>query len=209
MRQWLKDHGLSLAFASLFVVALLGQSVAGHSSYNSTRSLYGLPAVGYLEYLQTGNFLDGIFTNWQAAILQLGTLIVLGRKLREKGAAHSLKPQAEERQKKDEDGKDRPWAYRNSLSLAFTALFGILFIAHLIFGAKELNERLALIHQPPIAAGQYIVSNAFWFANCQTWEAEFAAIAIYVVLSVFLRQQGSPESKPVDSRDDQTGETNH
>ncbi len=209
MQRWLEDHSLSLFFAALFLAALVGQSIAGHSSYNSTRALYGLAAVDYLAYLRTGNFLDGIFTNWQAALLQLGCLIVFGREFREKGAAHSLKPKEDAHRHEKQDGKDRPWIYRNSLSLAFAALFVFSFFAHLIFGTKEYNERLALIHKSPIGTGAYSVSSGFWFSNGQTWEAEFAAIAIYVVLSVFLRQQGSPESKPVDSSDRETGETNH
>lgn len=209
MRQWLGDHSLSLSFAALFVAGLVGQSIAGHSSYNSTRAMYGFPPVDYFAYLSTGNFLDGIFTNWQAALLQLGCLIVFGRRLREKGAAHSLKPKEDEHGTKKEEGDDRPWIYRNSLSLAFVALFGLTFMAHLFFGAREYSERLALIHRPPMGAGEYSVSSNFWFSNGQTWEAEFAAIAVYVILSVFLRQQGSPESKPVDSSNEETGETNH
>lgn len=209
MPKWLADHSLSLSFAVLFIVALAGQSVAGHSSYNSTRAMYGLPKVEYRAYLKTGDFLDGVFTNWQAALLQLGCLIVFGRKFREKGAAHSLKPKERESGKERQEGKERPWIYRNSLSLAFALLFGLSFVAHLFFGAKGYNERLALIHKPPISTGLYSVNSAFWFSNCQTWEAEFVAIAIYVILSVYLRQQGSPESKPVDSNDQETGETNH
>jgi hypothetical protein len=209
MPRWLADHSLSLSFALLFVAALVGQSISGHSSFNSTRAMYGFPAVSFLAYLRTGNFLDGIFTNWQAALLQLGCLIVFGRKFREKGAAHSLKSKEDERGKKKQDGNDRPWIYRNSLSLAFIALFVLSFVAHLFFGARGYNEQLALIHKAPIGAGEYSVSSAFWFSNGQTWEAEFAAIAIYVILSVFLRQQGSPESKPVDSSNNETGETNH
>ena len=207
MPKWLEDHSLSLSFALLFVVSVIGQSITGQASYNSTLAMYGVPAVSYTAYLHTGDFLDGIFTNWQAALLQLGCLIVFGRKFREKGAAHSLKPKEEERGSKE--GNDRPWIYRNSLSLAFAVLFALSFMAHLHFGSMQYNERLALIHQPPVGAGAYGVSSTFWFSNCQTWEAEFAAIAIYVILSVYLRQQGSPESKPVDSSNKQTGETNH
>jgi hypothetical protein len=209
MPRWLKDHSLSLSFVALSVAALVGQSIAGHSSYNSTRAMYGFPAVDYIAYLRTGNFLDGVFVNWQAAILQLTCLIVFGSKFREKGSAHSLKPKEDEVKSRRQKGKDRPWIYRNSLSIAFIALFVLSFIAHMFFGATDYNERLALIHKAPIGTAEYSVSSSFWFSNGQTWEAEFAAIAIYLVLSVFLRQQGSSESKPVDSSDSETGETNH
>jgi hypothetical protein len=211
MSRWFEDHSLSLSFAALFIATIAGQSIAGHGSYNSTRDLYGLGAVDYVAYLRTGNFLDGIFANWQAALLQLGCLIVFGKELREKGAAHSRKPKEEEGNKtgSKEEGKDRPWIYRNSLSLAFAVLFGMSFTAHLCFGTMKYNERLQMMHRPSISQGSYSVTSAFWFSNLQTWEAEFAAIAIYVVLSIFLREQGSPESKPVNSSKKETGETNH
>jgi hypothetical protein len=89
---WLENHDLSLSFALLFVLALVGQSIAGHISYNSDQASYGLTPISYKSYLGTGNFLDGVFSNWQAALLQLGCLILIGSKLREKGAAHSLRP---------------------------------------------------------------------------------------------------------------------
>lgn len=206
--KWLQDHSLSLSFAVLFVGALIGQSFAGHLSYNSELSMHGLPGLGYFDYLGTGNFLDGIFTNWQAALLQLGCLIVFGEKLREKGAAHSQKPKGQPHKQDQQKGKERPWVYRHSLSLAFGALFTLSFLAHLFFGVMDYNAKLGMIHRPPITTVQYATSSAFWFSNTDTWEAEFAVIAIYVVLSIFLRQQDSPESKPVDSRNSDTGETN-
>lgn len=171
--------------------------------------MHGLPAIGYARYLVTGNFLDGAFVNWQAALLQLGCLIVFAAKFREKGAAHSLSPRSRALRKRHEEGKGRPWVYRHSLSLAFAALFALSFIAHLFFGVMDLNEKLKMSHQPPVTTIDYGLSPAFWFSNTQTWEAEFAALVIYILLSVFLRQQGSPESKPVDSSNSVTGKTNH
>lgn len=208
MPQWLKDHGLSSSFAALFLAAVAGQSLAGYYSYNSTLALHSLPRIGYGAYLSTGNFLDGMFTNWQAALLQLGCLIVFGEKFREKGAAHSRKPDSHRDEKARKEDEKRPWIYRNSLSIAFVSLFALTFIAHLFFGTWDYNDKLRMIHKPPISTPQYGVSSAFWFSNTQTWEAEFAAIAIYVILSIFLRQQDSPESKPVESSNKDTGEAN-
>ena len=209
MPKWLQDHDLSFAFAALFALALAGQSVAGHVSYNSDLALYNLPPISYGKYLETGNFLDGVFSNWQAALLQLGCLVLFGGKLREKGAAHSLRPVTESAQPESRDGKGRTWLYCYSLSLAFGMLFAASFVAHMIFGAMVENSNLARVHRPPISTISYAQGAAFWFSNAQTWEAEFAAIAIYVLLSVFLRQKGSPESKPVDSSNEETGVTNH
>ena len=130
LRRLFAEHGLSLSFASLFAMCLAAQSICGYRSYNSRLAMHGLPSIGYLRYLGTGNFLDGVFTNWQAAILQFGCLIVFAAKFREKGAAHSLSPtraRASRELREDESGS---WIYRHSLSLAFAALFLLSFVAH-------------------------------------------------------------------------------
>ncbi|HEU5352587.1 MAG TPA: DUF6766 family protein [Terracidiphilus sp.] len=209
MPRWLTEHGLSLSFASLFMASLAGQSIAGHISYNSELAMHGFAGLSYLHYLRTGNFLDGIFTNWQAALLQLGCLVLFGVKLRERGAAHSLTIRSLPRKRSHQKGPRRSWVYRNSLTLAFAALFVVSFAAHLAFGAMDYSARMQMIHRPSISTFSYGLSSGFWFSNMQTWEAEFAAIAIYVVFSIYLRQQGSPESKPVESSNAVTGKTNH
>lgn len=208
MPRWLTEHGLSLSFTSLFIAFLAGQSIAGHVSYNSELAMHGFRAISYLRYLSTGNFLDGIFTNWQAALLQLGCLVLFGVKLRERGAAHSLTARSLSHKRPKQKGRRRSWIYRNSLTLAFATLFVLSFIAHLFFGAMDYNARMQMIHRPSISTAGYGFSSGFWFSNMQTWEAEFAAIAIYVIFSVFLRQEGSPESKPVESSNEVTGKTN-
>jgi hypothetical protein len=204
--RWLTDHSLSLTFALLFAGCLAGQSVSGHLSYNSVLAMHGRPMIGYLTYLTTGNFLDGAFVNWQAALLQLACLIVFAAKLHERGAAHALSPGAHRKHK--EQNTSRPWIYRHSFSLAFAALFTLSFVAHLFFGAMDHNAGLEMIHRPPLTIIDYGLSSTFWFSNTQTWEAEFAALAIYIVLSIFLRQQDSPESKTMESSNRVTGNTN-
>lgn len=190
MTRWLADHSLSLSFASLFFVSLVGQSITGHISYNSDLSMHGFPTIGYIRYLRTGNFLDGIMTNWQAAILQLDCLILFSTKFRERGAAHSLAPAIPFRKRQRQDGRRHSWFYRHSLSIAFSTLFFLSFMAHLFFGTMQFNSNLRMIHKPPVSTFDYGCGSAFWVSNAQTWEAEFAAIAIYVIFSIFLRQQG-------------------
>jgi Domain of unknown function (DUF6766) len=209
MRRWVGEHSLSLSFILLFAVTLIGQSIAGHISYNSDLAMHGLAGISFASYLGTGNFLDGIFTNWQAALLQLGCLVVFAAKFREKGAAHSLTTRINPHKRLKRSGKKRSWVYRHSLSLAFAVLFALSFIAHLFFGTLDYDAKLRMIGKATVTVAVYGTSSAFWFSNMQTWEAEFSAIAIYVVLSIFLRQEGSPESKPVDSSNDVTGKTNH
>lgn len=214
--KFVTDHGLLLSFLGLFVVFLFGQVVAGQMAYSHSLVEHGLGAVGYWQYVRTGNFLEGIFANWQAALLQLGALIVFAVFLRTRGAAHSLRTEKSNRQRRAEErrkDKSRPkrarsWIYRNSLSLAFLVLFLVCFVLHLLSATAAYNEQRSLTRRAPVAVGAYFLSSRFWFETMQTWEAEFMAIGLYVGLSIFLRQEGSPESKPVESRNDTTGETN-
>jgi hypothetical protein len=198
------DNGLSLALFALFAASIAGQAATGFRAYNAAQDAAKLAKVGFAAYLGTGNFLDGVFSNWQAAVLQLAVLITFGAVLRQKGATHSKQPGDD----RDEGDGGHGWVYAHSLSLAFTAMFVVTFGLHLIFGQWKNNEDLALQHLPAIDLGTYWSSAGFWFSCFECWEAEFALIGIYVVFSIFLRQQASPESKPVTASDDQTGGAN-
>ena len=204
VERFFNDNGLSLALFTLFVVCLAGQAATGFHAYNGSQTSAHLAPVSFQAYLGTGNFLDGIFSNWQAAVLQLAVLISFGAVLRQKGATHSRQPGDDS----DPGRGDHGWLYAHSLSLAFAGLFVVTFVAHFIFGAMKYNEDLALQHLPAVALGAYGASAAFWFSALQCWEAEFVAIGMYVFFSIFLRQEASPESKPVNASDDQTGGPN-
>lgn len=228
-KKFLADNGLLLIFSFLFLAFLIGQIFSGAALYNGTRAAHGLPPIGHWQYLTTGNFLQGTFSNWQAAIFQLGSLIIFGIFLRERGAAHSMKPgsagakrgghrhpvrafsrfsKTSSRDEEAPSGAVASWFYRNSLSIAFVSLFAVCFVLHLFSGAASYNEQLALFHRAPLTVAEFLVSSKFWFSTFQTWEAEYMAIAVYIFLTIFLRQEGSPESKPVGSSDKDTGDTN-
>ncbi len=204
---------MSIALFSLFLIFIVGQSVTGWSAYNQALGEAHYNPIAYLGYLATGQFLDGVFSNWQAAILQLTVLIAFGSLLRQKGAVHSRQP--------DEEGtpasprtlewkftprsSPRQWLYANSLSIVFATTFIICFVAHAVFASWKHNEDQRLRHLPPSGLASYVHSADFWFSVFQTWEAEFFAIGFYIVLSIFLRQDGSSESKPVGASNQQTG----
>ncbi len=207
-QKWLYNNSLSLIFFVLFVGAILVDSVAGLSDYNQTLTSHGRPAIGYFAYLGTGNFLAGLFSNWQAAVLQLGCLIVFAAIFHQKGASHSLRLRHDPSLDRRQGAGQASWLYRNSLSLAFALLFALAFLGHLVFGTKAYNETLALSDQSPVSVASYAWSASFWSKTAQTWQAEFVVMGLFLVLSIYLRQQGSAESKPVLSRDDETGETN-
>ena len=209
------NNGLSVAFFTLGLLCIVGQALTGFSAYNSSLSESHLPTVPFAAYLGTGTFLDGVFSNWQAAVLQLGTLITLGSFLRQRGAAHSLKPKEEGGHKGDQpsDSKTatpsaRGWLHDHSLSFAFSFLFLIFLGLHAFAGARKNNEDEVLRHHAPIAFTQYLHSASFFVSLGQTWEAEFFVMGLYLLLSIFLRQRGSSESKSSNSGNQETGEVN-
>ena len=198
---------------------MAAQAATGFIAYRQSLADAGLPMIGFGAFLGTGSarsWIDGVFSNWQAALLQLAVLITFASVLRQKGAAHSLAYEgtplggnptspAQSAPKASRAG----WVYAHSLSLAFFALFALMFVLHAVFGLLSHNEQQALRHLPGSTLGAYVASAEFWATVFSTWEAEFAAIAIFVVATIFLRQDGSAESKPVDAPNDETGETNH
>jgi hypothetical protein len=212
VKKFVKDNGLLLTFAGLFLLCLAGQVLSGKALYDGTQAAHGLPQVGYGKYVRTGDFLQGIFSNWQAAVLQLGSLILFGVVLHQKGTPHAKKEGNQgqavgEGSSPKADPRDS-WLKRNSLSLAFGVMFVLAFVGHWLSGAASYNSELALLHEPQMSRVAFLGSAKFWFSTMQTWEAEYAAIAIYVFLSIFLRQEGSPESKPTDATNDDTGDPN-
>ena len=60
--------------------------------------------------------------------------------------------------------------------------------------------------EAPIGALDYVSTSRFWFESMQNWQSEMLSIFAVVGLSIFLREKGSPQSKPVDAPHRQTGE---
>lgn len=202
----IRDNSLSIVLFALFVVCVGGAVWAGWLQQNETLVAHHRGGVGLASYLGSGAFLEGLAVNWQAAILQLASLIVFSSFLYQRGSPHSRKP--DRRPKRRRFGFVGGWVRRNSLFLAFLALFLVTFAMHAAAGVYADNSRRALDGEPPVSIGDYLVSSRFWWENFQTWQAEYLVIALYLVLSVFLRQQGSAESKPADAPDGETGEHN-
>ena len=203
---------MSIALVGLFIGCVLGQALSGWAAYDASLRTAKLPVINLLDYLGTGNFLDGMLSNWQAAVLQLAVLISFGSVLRQRGAVHSRKTNARDHRtlkwKLGSRSSIGEWLYANSLSLAFFGMFIITFALHATFGDWKYNEDQALQHLSATPLLHYVSSSSFWFSVFQCWEAEFLAIAVYIILSIFLRQENSSESKPVGASDKQTGGAN-
>lgn len=204
-----KDNSLSIVLFALFAICISAQTFAGWRLQNETLAAHGQAPVGYWHNLSTGTFLEGLATNWQAAFLQLASLIVFSGFLYQRGAPHSRNPlQAKDKKKLREEASRFNWLYRNSFFLEFVALFVLSLALDVVAGDKAYNETRALAAQPPISIAAFLLSAKFWSSTLQTWQAEYLAIAVFVVLSIFLRQQESAESKPLESSNETTGEVN-
>jgi hypothetical protein len=197
---------LSFVLFALFFLCIGGAIWAGWLQQNETLTAHHRGGIGLSAYLGSGSFIEGLAVNWQAAILQLASLIVFSSFLYQRGSPHSRKPERGRRRRRF--GPVSGWVRRNSLFLAFLVLFLSTFAAHAVAGVFADNSRRALGGEPPVSIGDYVVSARFWWENFQTWQAEYLVIALYLVFSVFLRQEGSAESKPADAPDSETGEHN-
>ena len=197
VKRAIRDNSMSIVLLNLFLICLIGQGLSGWLTYDHMLKDGHFPEIALSSYLATGNFLDGILSNWQAAILQLAILIPLGTVSHQKGAAHSRKTERPSQDSVTWKLGLRPtlheWLYANSLTIAFLGMFVVTFMLHGLFGSWKYNESQALRHLPLMPLGTYVSSSSFWFSNFECWEAEFLAITLYIVLSIFLRQEDSPE----------------
>jgi hypothetical protein len=202
MTRFLRNNSLSLVFGLMFLVVLFaGQATSGYRVFNADQLEHGEHTVSFGKYLTTSHFGEATFENWESEFLQMGSYVVLTIWLRQRGSAES-KPLDEE---VDVDKpSQRSWLYKNSLSLAFFTLFGLSFLAHAITGAHNFSSEQVAHGESAVATMDYLRRAQFWFESLQNWQSEFLAVAAIVVLSIFLRQQGSPESKPVDMANAET-----
>jgi hypothetical protein len=221
MKGFLKDNGLSLVLFVLFFFSfLVGQSLTGHLHYNNEQQEHGQPTVGYVEYLGTSHFLEATMENWESEFLQMFFFIVLTVFLYQKGSAESKDPHKKEEvdrdPRKSHNKKDAPWPvrkggviltiYEHSLSLAFLLLFLGSFVLHAVGGAGEYNEdQREHGRAERVTTMEYMATSRFWFESLQNWQSEFLAVGSMVVLTIFLRERGSKESKPVDAAHSETG----
>lgn len=219
MGKWVKEHGLLLANIGLFVVFFGGMVLSGASTYSDEQLAHGEPAVTVLQYLGTGNFLEATFENWESEFLQMGMYVILTVFLFQKGSSESkpvgrTAPQDEDpRQAKLKESTPWPvrrggWVlklYEHSLSIMFLLLFLASIALHAVGGAEDYNSDQQAHGQPTVTVLGYLATSRFWFESFQNWQSEFLAVAVLVGASVYLREKGSPESKPVAEPHYETG----
>jgi len=218
MKKFFFENGLSIVFFVLFILGLTGQIIFGIEEYNKNLEDWGGHAVGLGEYLTSGHFIEATFENWESEFLQMALLVWFTIFLYQKGSSESKKFDEENPVDKEPspDKKDAPWAvrkggvilkiYKNSLSLTLFILFLLSFLLHLYGSMKDANTENALTGKPLENWQEYITSSRLWFESFQNWQSEFLSVFAIIILSIFLRQKGSSQSKPVDSPHSETGD---
>ena len=223
MKKALRNNGLSLFFGLIFLLALLGQALTGHALFNQEQVASGLEEISFGQYLTSSNFAVDVSENWQSEYLQFLLYIFATIWLVQKGSPESKElnkpgPESDQEQLVGEfsNVKSPKWArvsgwrrtlYSNSLGLTMGLIFLLSWLAQSIAGSSNYNQEQIKNFQQPVSWAEYIVSPEFWNRTLQNWQSEFLAVGSMVVLSIYLRQRGSPESKPVGSAHDDTGTT--
>jgi hypothetical protein len=215
----MRNHGLSITLAVLFFVFMGGQTLTGWYAFNDEQREHDQMEVALPDYLRSGHFIEATAENWESEFLQMAAYVLLTVFLFQRGSAESKK--LDEAEPVDRDPRmfttkeDAPWPvrrggwilkiYQHSLSLAFLSLFLISFVLHAMGGAAQHNEEAVAHGGEVLSVGHFIRTSQFWFESFQNWQSEFLSLVAMVVLSIYLRQRGSPESKPVDASHSETG----
>jgi hypothetical protein len=211
MRSWVRDHGLLLANAALFVVFFAGMVLAGVRAYNGDQQAHGQAAVSLWGYLHHGDFVEATFENWESEFLQMGMYVVLTAYLFQRGSSESKpldQPSPQDEDPRDADKRGNvPWPvrrgglvlslYENSLAALFFLLFAASIALHAVGGARAYSAEQVAHGAAPVSTWGFVRTAEFWFESFQNWQSEFLAVAVIVGASVYLRQRGSAESKPV------------
>jgi len=220
-QSFLYKNGLSIVLLAMMLLFWSGQFYTGWQEHNEERSEHGQIELSAAQYATSGHFASSTFENWESEFLQMAVYVLLTVSLRQKGSSESKKLRGEEGAEDEEvdrepkPGPDAPWPvrkggiwlslYKNSLSIAFALLFILSFWLHFAGSLTEYNEEQQVKGKSLATAAEYLQGHHFWFESFQNWQSEFLAVASIVLLSVWLRQKGSPESKPVDAPYSETG----
>lgn len=218
MKKFIKNNGLSLIFFILFIGTILAQTYFGMQEYNKELIENGGQAVTLSGYLTSGHFVEATFENWESEFLQMAMFVVLTIYLMQKGSSESKKFDGTDEvdREPDPNRKGAPWPvkkgglvlwlYKNSLTIVLLLLFALSFVLHFFGSLDDANVENALKGKPQETVSGFLGDSKFWFESFQNWQSEFLSIFAIIVLSIYLRQIGSSQSKPVDAPHSETGE---
>ncbi|CAM5250137.1 DUF6766 family protein [Streptomyces aurantiogriseus] len=218
---FVRDNGLGLFFTVAFLLTLAGQAIAGHADFNHQMRADQLQPVGFGTYVTSSDFAVDVAENWQSEYLQFSLYIGATVWLLQRGSPESKEPgrsgtESDKDQLVGEHARDSSpkWAaapgwrrtlYSNSLLLVMGTIFVLSWLVQSITGVAAYNEEQLRQLQAPVSWFDYLSAADFWNRTLQNWQSELLAVASMAVLSIYLRQRGSPESKPVGSAHDATG----
>jgi hypothetical protein len=209
MRRLLRDNSLSIVLLGIFVLTLIGHAVTGWRHHLHEAADHGQPPVTLMEYVASADFVESVTENWESEFLQMAMFVVLTVFLYQKGSPESNDPDEDPDAESDPPRApaDAPKAvraggwrlrvYGHSLSLALIALFLASFALHAVSSRRQYNEERAEHGDPPITLAQHLCRSRFWYESFQNWQSEFLSVGVLVLLSVWLRERGSAQSKPV------------
>jgi hypothetical protein len=223
LKKALRNNGLSLFFGLIFLLALLGQGLTGHALFNEEQVSAGLEEISLGQYLTSSSFAVDVSENWQSEYLQFLLYILATVWLVQKGSPESkevdqtgLESDQDQLVGEHTNPESPAWAkasgwrralFSNSLGMTMGLIFILSWLAQSVAGASSYSEEQIKNFQQPVTWMEYVLSPEFWNRTLQNWQSEFLAVGSMVVLSIYLRQRGSPESKPVGAAHDDTGET--
>jgi hypothetical protein len=217
LRRWLYENSLLLVTLLLIIGSWIGQVFTGWHDNNDNLQQMRLAQLTLPQYLHSGHLLEATFENWESEFLQMGMYVVLTIGLRQKGSPESKQLTGEEEvdQEPDPTQPDAPWpvrrggwwlhVYKHSLTITFLSLFLLSVYLHARGGTSVYNIEQAHEGEPLVTVWGYLHTSRFWFESFQNWQSEFVSIFSLVGLTIFLRQQSSPQSKPVDAPTAKTG----
>lgn len=220
MRRFARENGLSLFFGTLFLVTLGAQSFAGQHNFNAEQVQHGEDPVGWWRYIRTPDFGGAVLENWQSEFLQFSLFIGATIWLLQKGSNESKALseggiESKERQRVGPYASARsPWLakvddwrtriYENSLLLVMTLIFFATWFGQSLNNWRVFNADQLEHHESRVSWGRYLLDPDFWEKTLQNWQSEFLAVGTMAVFTIYLRQRGSPESKPVGAPHDET-----
>jgi hypothetical protein len=220
MRRFLRDNSLSITCLVAFFVSLVGQVLAGQRAFNEEQLAHGSETVSLGRYVVSSEFGAAVMENWQSEFLQFTFFILATVWLVQRGSNESkrvedagLESDDEQRIGQHAESRSPRWAktggwrtalYSNSLVIAMTVIFFGAWGTQSVAGRNEFNGVQREHDQPTVTWTGYLVRADFWEKTFQNWQSEFLAVGTMAVFTIYLRQRGSPESKPVGAPHDET-----
>jgi uncharacterized protein DUF6766 len=221
VRKAITNNSLTLFFLALFIGTVIAQALVGHEAFNDEQNQHDEPRISLARYVVSSSFGAALMENWQSEYLQFTLFVLMTVWLLQRGSPeskqlHKAGRESDEEQRVGEHAdEDSPrWArvhgwrrriYENSLLLVMATIWVGTWVAQSLTGMTEYNAEQLTHHQDTVSWWSYVGTPSFWERTLQNWQSEFLAVASMAILAVYLRQRGSPESKPVGASHEATG----